>query len=245
MEEHERDVPGLVLDQHPCGARRRARAGAAGAPPPSPPTVTGSPAGASAIEPLSCRADRPPAAGGTAGRRPAPAAPACRAGARQAARSWARCRAGPRRARTAGRGWSAAGARHRGRQAGSRSPGPFAGGRAEPEQVSEGVADGWCGGRVSLYRPLRASPAAAQLPFRAAQDHGSRRRPYRGTGITASQVWLHVRHHPHQRGSRPRRRRTLFRAWHRGIREMDLIMGRFADAEIATCPRTSSTDSRP
>jgi antitoxin CptB len=30
----------------------------------------------------------------------------------------------------------------------------------------------------------------------------------------------------------PRRRRTLFRAWHRGIREMDLIMGRFADAEI-------------
>ncbi|MET0257891.1 MAG: succinate dehydrogenase assembly factor 2 [Methylobacterium sp.] len=30
----------------------------------------------------------------------------------------------------------------------------------------------------------------------------------------------------------PRRRRTLFRAWHRGMREMDLIMGRFADAEI-------------
>jgi antitoxin CptB len=29
-----------------------------------------------------------------------------------------------------------------------------------------------------------------------------------------------------------RRRRNLFRAWHRGIREMDLIMGRFADAEI-------------
>lgn len=31
-----------------------------------------------------------------------------------------------------------------------------------------------------------------------------------------------------------RRRRTLYRAWHRGIREMDLIMGRFADAEIET-----------
>jgi antitoxin CptB len=30
-----------------------------------------------------------------------------------------------------------------------------------------------------------------------------------------------------------RRRRALYRAWHRGIREMDLIMGRFADAEIA------------
>ncbi len=31
----------------------------------------------------------------------------------------------------------------------------------------------------------------------------------------------------------PRRRKVLFRAWHRGMREMDLIMGRFADAEIA------------
>jgi antitoxin CptB len=30
----------------------------------------------------------------------------------------------------------------------------------------------------------------------------------------------------------PRRKKTLFRAWHRGMREMDLIMGRFADAEI-------------
>jgi len=31
----------------------------------------------------------------------------------------------------------------------------------------------------------------------------------------------------------PRRRKILFRAWHRGMREMDLIMGRFADASIA------------
>ena len=30
------------------------------------------------------------------------------------------------------------------------------------------------------------------------------------------------------------RRRLLFRSWHRGIREMDLVMGRFADAHIAT-----------
>jgi antitoxin CptB len=29
-----------------------------------------------------------------------------------------------------------------------------------------------------------------------------------------------------------RRRRLLFRSWHRGIREMDLIMGGFADAFI-------------
>jgi antitoxin CptB len=30
----------------------------------------------------------------------------------------------------------------------------------------------------------------------------------------------------------PRRRRALFRAWHRGTREMDLLLGRFADAHI-------------
>jgi antitoxin CptB len=29
-----------------------------------------------------------------------------------------------------------------------------------------------------------------------------------------------------------RRRKLLFRAWHRGTREMDLIMGRFADRTI-------------
>ena len=30
-----------------------------------------------------------------------------------------------------------------------------------------------------------------------------------------------------------RRKRLLFRCWHRGTREMDLILGRFCDAEIA------------
>jgi antitoxin CptB len=37
----------------------------------------------------------------------------------------------------------------------------------------------------------------------------------------------------------PRRKRALFRAWHRGTREMDLVMGRFADREIG---RMSETD---
>jgi antitoxin CptB len=32
----------------------------------------------------------------------------------------------------------------------------------------------------------------------------------------------------------PRRRRLLYRCWHRGTREMDLIMGRFADTALAT-----------
>jgi antitoxin CptB len=35
-------------------------------------------------------------------------------------------------------------------------------------------------------------------------------------------------------GLDPRRRRLLFRAWHRGIREMDYIIGRFADAHLTT-----------
>ena len=30
----------------------------------------------------------------------------------------------------------------------------------------------------------------------------------------------------------PRRRRILYRCWHRGIREMDLVLGQFAEAEI-------------
>lgn len=30
-----------------------------------------------------------------------------------------------------------------------------------------------------------------------------------------------------------RRRRILYRSWHRGTREMDLLMGRFADALIS------------
>jgi len=30
----------------------------------------------------------------------------------------------------------------------------------------------------------------------------------------------------------PRRKRLLFQAWHRGTREMDLLLGRFADATI-------------
>ncbi|MBM3636914.1 MAG: succinate dehydrogenase assembly factor 2 [Alphaproteobacteria bacterium] len=30
----------------------------------------------------------------------------------------------------------------------------------------------------------------------------------------------------------PRRRRLLYRSWHRGMREMDLLMGQFADAHL-------------
>lgn len=36
----------------------------------------------------------------------------------------------------------------------------------------------------------------------------------------------------------PRRKRILFRCWHRGIREMDLVFGQFADAELPTLSDT-------
>jgi antitoxin CptB len=39
-----------------------------------------------------------------------------------------------------------------------------------------------------------------------------------------------------------RRRRLLFRAWHRGMREVDLITGRFADAHIADLSETEVDD---
>jgi antitoxin CptB len=39
-----------------------------------------------------------------------------------------------------------------------------------------------------------------------------------------------------------RRRRLLFRSWHRGIREMDLILGHFADAAIAELSDAELTD---
>lgn len=30
----------------------------------------------------------------------------------------------------------------------------------------------------------------------------------------------------------PRQKKVIFRSWHRGTREMDLLMGRFADAHV-------------
>ncbi len=39
-----------------------------------------------------------------------------------------------------------------------------------------------------------------------------------------------------------RRRKLLFRAWRRGVREMDLIVGRFADAHIGTLDEPALDD---
>jgi antitoxin CptB len=39
-----------------------------------------------------------------------------------------------------------------------------------------------------------------------------------------------------------RRRRLRYRAWHRGFQEMDLVMGRFVDAEVAAFTDAELTD---
>jgi antitoxin CptB len=39
-----------------------------------------------------------------------------------------------------------------------------------------------------------------------------------------------------------RRRRLLFRSWHRGIREVDLVLGRFADAALETMSAADMDD---
>jgi antitoxin CptB len=40
----------------------------------------------------------------------------------------------------------------------------------------------------------------------------------------------------------PHRRKILFRAWHRGLREMDLLLGSFADAWVARLEETELRD---
>jgi len=39
-----------------------------------------------------------------------------------------------------------------------------------------------------------------------------------------------------------RQRRLLFRAWRRGVREMDLVLGRFADANLARLSDSELTE---
>ncbi len=39
-------------------------------------------------------------------------------------------------------------------------------------------------------------------------------------------------------GLEPRRKRALYQAWHRGTKEMDILLGEFADARIAHLSET-------
>lgn len=43
-------------------------------------------------------------------------------------------------------------------------------------------------------------------------------------------------------GLEPRRRRALYQAWHRGMREMDILLGKFADAHLATLSSSEMDD---
>jgi len=43
-------------------------------------------------------------------------------------------------------------------------------------------------------------------------------------------------------GLAPARKRALFRAWHRGTKEMDLLLGTFADAHLAVLSEADFED---
>src|SRR6266540_1967243 len=78
-------------------------------------------------------------------------------------------------------------------------------------------------------RPAQGNRRHAQ---RAADISGRGRymtlaRPVRVFGVGATMT------ERSSEGLDPRRRRLLFQAWHRGMRETDLIMGRFADSALA------------
>ena len=204
VEEDQRDVAGLVLDQHPVG-----RLGAAG---------RGGPVRRDGDRERHRLADRrlgdralqlagdaAARAGGTAGRAPAPAGPARRRAGRAAARS------------------------------SGRRPGSVVAGREE--RVEEGRTQGHRADRARTSARLAARRAGYIAAEQASAATATRaRRPIAGaaamSGSTRTSADLDVR-----------RRRILFRAWHRGMREMDLIMGRFADAEIGTLSDEPSSTS--
>ncbi len=84
------------------------------------------------------------------------------------------------------------------------------------------------GGRVDAARAVRLGPKLT-LARRAAISRakfGAWLRPRRPQGINMSGCELS------SAGLDARRRRALFRAWRRGVREMDLVMGRFADMNL-------------
>lgn len=43
-------------------------------------------------------------------------------------------------------------------------------------------------------------------------------------------------------GLEPRRKKALYQAWHRGTKEMDILLGEFADARIAILSDAELTD---
>jgi antitoxin CptB len=59
----------------------------------------------------------------------------------------------------------------------------------------------------------------------------TRARPVRAFGVADRRIMTGSTRS--SEGLNARQRRLLFRSWHRGIREADLLLGRFADAHIA------------
>src|SRR5262245_23748719 len=79
-----------------------------------------------------------------------------------------------------------------------------------------------------IHARLSVNNRQATLTFARFVAISSLARPVRAFGVGAGMSGSTRS----SEGLDPRRRRLLFQSWHRGIREMDLIMGRFADAHI-------------
>jgi antitoxin CptB len=87
--------------------------------------------------------------------------------------------------------------------------------------------------------PLCGQGVTAAADILPVARYMSNARPVRAFGVAELFVSGSTRS---SNGLDERRRRLLFRSWHRGIREMDLIMGRFADALIAELPERELDD---
>jgi antitoxin CptB len=78
-------------------------------------------------------------------------------------------------------------------------------------------------GAKSLSR--RAGRNLSDVRYSPSPADATRATDYINTQATPSQTMTHL--------PDPRRKRLLFRSWHRGTREADLILGSFADQHLA------------
>jgi len=86
-------------------------------------------------------------------------------------------------------------------------------------------------GRIEIPLTFGASPSIYTSPGRV-----------RAFGVWRHHEFGHAMTERSSEGLDVRRRKLLFRAWRRGVREMDLIVGRFADAYIASLDESALDD---
>src|SRR5690606_15540728 len=106
---------------------------------------------------------------------------------------------------------------------------------APPPAASSPVRRAGRGARDACgsVRILSAAEGAARRPRRRLRLSPCRHTGYRGASAIRGTTRMTGTTRTSD-GLEPRRRRILFRAWHRGMREADLLLGTFADAYIGS-----------